>query len=255
MTAYDAELYDLIHRGNDGDLKFYLDGCQEAISVLELGCGSGRISLELLRLGKRVFGLDNNPKMLTSLEQHAKLLPVNVKQQLCLVPGDMSAFNLKERFDRVIIPYNGLLCLLDEAAVISCFRAVVGHLKEDGLLLFDIYHVEEPDDVSSFNDVQEDFEPLVSIETPRGCVDVFERHIPNWDLRRFDVSYLYHIKTNKKIYEQEQIIRQRCIYPHEISSLLAKAGLQQRSVLRNFCEHESDEETQQIAITASPLPG
>jgi tRNA G46 methylase TrmB len=41
--ALAAELYRLTHRGNPGDVGFYRKLCSGVQSVLELGCGYGRL--------------------------------------------------------------------------------------------------------------------------------------------------------------------------------------------------------------------
>ena len=41
--GYDRRLYASVHRGNPGDVGFYERLCAEARTVLELGCGYGRV--------------------------------------------------------------------------------------------------------------------------------------------------------------------------------------------------------------------
>ena len=53
-----AELYALTHRGTAGDVGFYRRACAGASSVLELGCGSGRLLKRLARPGRQLVGLD-----------------------------------------------------------------------------------------------------------------------------------------------------------------------------------------------------
>src|ERR1700720_4665789 len=60
------EQYDREHLGDEEDISFYLSLSRrlEPRKVLELGCGTGRITLPLAQLGFDVVGLDNQPEML-----------------------------------------------------------------------------------------------------------------------------------------------------------------------------------------------
>jgi SAM-dependent methyltransferase len=60
-------------------------------SVLELGCGTGRIADPLARLGHRVVGVDSSPAMLARL-RHAEG-----------VRGSIEDLELAERFDAVVL--------------------------------------------------------------------------------------------------------------------------------------------------------
>ena len=70
FEAYDPYLYDLIHRGHAGDVELYRSACNGARSVLELGCGSGRIAMQLARDGLDVLGIDCHEGMLKRLEKN-----------------------------------------------------------------------------------------------------------------------------------------------------------------------------------------
>ena len=100
-----------------------------AASVLELGCGTGTI---LAGLGsfESLAGIDRSPEMLAVARAkvpHARLLE-----------GDISDFDLGERFDVVICVFDTLNHLprfeLWEA-LFACTRA---HLRAGGLFIFDI---------------------------------------------------------------------------------------------------------------------
>lgn len=57
------DLYQALHTGNDGDVAFYLSRCANK-NTLELGCGAGRISIELAKTGVQVVGLDEQQGMI-----------------------------------------------------------------------------------------------------------------------------------------------------------------------------------------------
>lgn len=132
MSDVDARLYQALHTGNPGDVDFYVGLCAGAASVLELGCGAGRV-LSQLPVPERV-GLDAHPGMIATAQT---ALP-----DATLVVGDMRAFELGRRFERIIIPYCGLYCVPDDAAVVQVLRCASRHLAPGGLIAFDGYQLD-----------------------------------------------------------------------------------------------------------------
>jgi SAM-dependent methyltransferase len=63
-----AELYDLYAR-TDADVGFFLQETRGCRSVLELTCGTGRLSLPLIQAGVPLTCLDNSPEMLAVLRR------------------------------------------------------------------------------------------------------------------------------------------------------------------------------------------
>ena len=54
------------------DISFYLNKIKQQDSVLELGCGTGRVSVELAKKGINVHGLDLSAQMLQVFEDKIK---------------------------------------------------------------------------------------------------------------------------------------------------------------------------------------
>jgi ubiquinone/menaquinone biosynthesis C-methylase UbiE len=114
-----AEYYDLspIVTGRK-DIDFYVSAAKEfAEPVLELGCGSGRVTLAIAQAGFRITGLDLSPKMLAQAEEKITKLPDEVRPRVTLLQGNMANFALHERFRLVIIPFRSFQHLLRAAPV------------------------------------------------------------------------------------------------------------------------------------------
>lgn len=103
--------------------------------VLELCCGSGRITLPFLRRGYEVVGLDSSPHMLSLLSDRlAEPDNAPYARQLSTVDGDMTEFSLGREFGLVILGATAIWNL-DEDGRASLFRSVREHLTEDGRFL------------------------------------------------------------------------------------------------------------------------
>ncbi len=99
--------------------------------ILEICCGSGRITQELVKMGYKVTALDNSAGMLTILE--IKKLR-NVKTVL----ADMRDFDLYKKFKFAFISYSSFQQLLTQEDQIECLRTIKKHLAKDGVLGIDI---------------------------------------------------------------------------------------------------------------------
>ena len=100
--------------------------------VLEAGCGTGRVALELARAGHEVTGVDVDPSMLAEARAAAKDQALDVR----FVEGDLIdlADLLEGTFDVVAAPGNVVVYLTPgtEADVVT---QLVSALRPDGLLV------------------------------------------------------------------------------------------------------------------------
>jgi SAM-dependent methyltransferase len=144
-NSYDviAELYDvdmgLSHPG--GDIEFYV-GFAAAGSgeTLELGCGTGRITLPLIQAGCSVVGLDRSAAMLEQLRLKAqRTLSGDQRSRLHIVQGDMRSFALKRRFGLILCPYSAFNYMVEESDQDHFFEAVKRHLLPEGLFMLDTF--------------------------------------------------------------------------------------------------------------------
>jgi SAM-dependent methyltransferase len=96
--------------------------------VLDLGAGTGRVALDLARLGHHVVALDREPAFLAALRERAGDLPVET------VLADASSFDLgARRFGLIIAPMQTIQ-LLGAQGRAGFLRAVRTHLKPNGLV-------------------------------------------------------------------------------------------------------------------------
>ena len=130
--------YDKAYRKRRVDLDFYVRTLQGTRGgVLELGAGSGRITLALARAGLAVTAVDSSPTMLDALSERLKAEPLAVQRRVRVVMGDMRALTLDETFRWVIAPFNTVLHLYTPDDIAGFFLTAKRHLRPRGELLFD----------------------------------------------------------------------------------------------------------------------
>jgi len=113
--SFIADYYDEspVVKGRLQDVAFYRDAVREfGDPVLELGCGTGRITMALAQAGKRVTGLDLSERMLERAVKKRAALFTEERERIHLVQGDMAKFDLGEKFALIIIPFRPLQHLL-----------------------------------------------------------------------------------------------------------------------------------------------
>lgn len=99
--------------------------------VLELGCGTGRISLPLGRAGVTVIGIDRSEQMLA--RAHARVRRAKLGRAVHLVRGDIRHLPVRSGLAMVLAPYGVLQSLLRERDLAETLRAVHDVLQPGGV--------------------------------------------------------------------------------------------------------------------------
>ena len=102
-----AEYYDIIYSDKVEDIEFYQLLARKGKQALEIGCGTGRVSIPLARAGIHITGIDNSEKMLAILKKKISNEKLNPRPELILT--DMRTLNLNSQFPLIIIPFRSFL--------------------------------------------------------------------------------------------------------------------------------------------------
>ncbi|MDJ0757340.1 MAG: class I SAM-dependent methyltransferase [Ardenticatenaceae bacterium] len=140
--TYDSELYDIIVPQTFlGDVEWYRD---KAVAcggpVLELGAGTGRITIPIAAAGVPIHALDIDDGMLKRLRAHLEEQEPLIRERVTVVKASMSDFALDSRFALVIIPARAFLHNVTESDQLACLACVRRHLQPGGRLAFNFFH-------------------------------------------------------------------------------------------------------------------
>ncbi|UVE50312.1 class I SAM-dependent methyltransferase [Haloferax larsenii] len=129
-TVYDAE------QTPTDDVQYYLDRARDVDGrVLEVGCGTGRIYLDLLREGIDASGIDLSSGMLDRLKTkaYAEGLDPDVRR------ADMREFTVEDPYDLVIVPFRAFLHNLTIDDQLAALQSLLAATADDGELVVNFY--------------------------------------------------------------------------------------------------------------------
>lgn len=241
LTRIQAELYALTHRGNPGDRAFYAKACSNARRILELGSGYGRLISDLLGSAtsrtstRELWGLEQDPHMLAAARRTVRDLAPSRQSLVHLRGGDMRGFDYGLQFDRIILPYNGLNCLLNRRDTLQCLKCVKRHLAPGGEFIFDVWLADQFHQDAASSAYHDDPDPILTLTHRSQTWDVFERSRLRSRLQRLDVVYTY--VSRAKGTKVAITIVQRYAPAAEHRRLLEAAGLRVVATYGDFSRH------------------
>ena len=136
--------YNLEHLGDEEDVAFYVSLARSLHPhrVMELGCGTGRITLPLAKQGARsgfgVIGLDTQPPMLEAARHALATAQIEIRQCTQFVPGDMRTFVAEPKLDLILIPCASLSHVLELDAQIEIFQRTYANLNPGGRFVVEV---------------------------------------------------------------------------------------------------------------------
>jgi SAM-dependent methyltransferase len=186
--------------------------------ILELGCGTGRITLLLAGYGHEVMGIDLSPEMMAIAREKLANAPKVVQSRVVLHHGDITNFNLNQKFPLIVIP-SSFKFLLTTDDQLACLRCVRDHLQDNGVFILDLYPGEafEKDGTSTTDPVEIDGKRIT--QTFRYSNDL------NTQTRTWDVIVKIEHQSGEVETIETQLIT-ALIMPREGNLLLKLAGFE-----------------------------
>ena len=222
-----AHLYDVDMAQNMrfDDIGFYARQCTaHGGRVLELGCGNGRVLLELASRGLDTLGIDRSLKMLARLVRKAALHGLSIR--VCSM--DVRQLGFSEHFDVVLCPYSLVTYMTVEDDAKRMLDEIQHVLAPSGIVIVDAF-VSRP--LAPGRDFTRDYvRPFGTLSLVRS------RRITALSDRVNRIERRYEIvsddgKVEERIDTCEDI---RSYTPHELTTLLTACGLRTREAWWNY---------------------
>jgi SAM-dependent methyltransferase len=262
--SYDllARFYDLENADFIEDLDFWVALAKESGGpVLELGCGSGRVTQQIARVGVDITGIDNSQAMLMLARAKLRHTP-ELAKRATLLYGDMLSFEIKNpvgqepnspntnlQFALCIVPFNTFMHLHTTSDQLAVLARVRKHLAPGGKLVMDITNP-----APAYTDPGD--ETLTHERTFRN--DTTVTTVQQFSTLRIDrTAQLAHIVYHYDTVAEDNTLKRtlvpitlRYTFPIEMGLLLDKAGFKLTHLYGDYDESPLDDESGRMVVVA-----
>jgi SAM-dependent methyltransferase len=230
-----AAYYDLDLAGYEEDVGIYENlGRRHDLPVLELGIGTGRVAIPLLRSGLHAVGIDRSEAMLAVARRKLEALrPRRLAPNLRLLKEDMTDFDLGESFGLIFCALGGFMHLRSQEDQVRALECARRHLAPDGLLVIDLPAFEP-------QDWEPGAQPLTLVWTRKDIArDVLVSKFHGYQADRArQVQHVTHIYEEwgpqGSLRRRLVTFELRYVHRHEMELLLSRAGLVMRDLYGTY---------------------
>ena len=237
---YDANIYDGINT-NLADLQFYkrwLPKSKET-RILELCCGTGRLTLPIARDGYDISGVDYTSSMLGQ----AKIKASKAGLKISFIEADIRTLNLQEKYDLIFIPFNSIHHLYKNEDLFKAFSVVKNHLKERGLFLLDCFNP----NIQYIVEEEKDLKEIATYTTDDGR-EVLIKQTMRYENKTQINRIEWHFFINGE-FNSIQNLDMRMFFPQELDSYLEWNGFKIIHKYGGFEEEEfNDNSEKQVFV-------
>lgn len=237
---------------NRADVQFYLGEARDVGgTVLEVGCGTGRILLALARAGHQIDGLDASTQMLERCRAKIREEPESVRSHVALHRADVRAFDLTRQFDLVIAPFRVVQHLTAIEDQLGFLDSVARHLAPGGRLVFDVFNPNFTALVSADGTENEDT-PATELPDGRWFRRAGRVARVRWADQISEIELIYYIsqESGGPSERHVQSFDMRWFMRAELVHLLARGGFGVRSIYGDFDRSPLTDKSPELIVCA-----
>jgi SAM-dependent methyltransferase len=206
------------------DLPFYVARVEEAGGpVLELGAGTGRVTVVLAKAGFDVTAVELSTAMLDAARDRFDRAR-GVRGRVRLVRGDMADLRVRGRFRTVLVPFRSFNHLYSIDRQLAALRGIRRRLAEGGLAVVDLWNPDPVDLRDMDGKVQVAYERK---HAQRGTRVVQRFRVQcDWPAQMAYLDYWWdEYRGRRRVGRDHAPMRWRWFGRYEFEHLLARAGL------------------------------
>ncbi|MGD9679469.1 MAG: class I SAM-dependent methyltransferase, partial [Vulcanibacillus sp.] len=206
-------------------------------TIIDIGCGTGNISIPLSKLGYEMIGVDISTDMLAIAKE--KMIANNVS--FLLIEQDMLELDLGITVDLVISYCDSFNYLTDTDKIKKTFASIDKHLDLGGYFIFDLHSPYKITDIYNGQTYAWNDEDVSLV----WLTDV------NVDELTVEHDLTFFIKKEDGRYDRLQEIHQQKTYPVDvIKELLEETGFEVLDVFSDFALQPLTDTTERIFYVA-----
>ena len=205
--------------------------------VLDLGCGTGNMTMRLARAGYDMIGVDLSEEMLQIAQEKKEEEGFDI----LYLQQDMCEFELYGTVGAVICVCDSLNYLLEPEEARCVFRLVNNYLDPGGIFLFDFNTVHKYEELG---------EDTIAENRAEGSF-IWENYYDEAQrINEYDLTLFIREGEEGLFRRYEETHYQRGYTLEEIKTLLKEAGLDFVAAWDGFCEQPAQEDSERILVAA-----
>ena len=136
----DGAWYDAEYVHIRADVPYYARVASETKgAILELACGTGRLTIPMVRAGGNIHGIDVALAMIARAKEKRAALPSFQQERLSFDVADMRTLRMDRKFEAIVLAFNTLMHMISDDDLTSVLETVRLHLSPGGLFHFDLH--------------------------------------------------------------------------------------------------------------------
>jgi SAM-dependent methyltransferase len=230
------------------DLPFYLDlAAQSRGPILEVACGTGRVTIRIARKGIEICGVDNSLAMLEVLRVNLARESDQVRQRVSVHEGDMRNFRLDRKFPLVMIPFRPMQHMFTVEDQVAALKTAAAHLTGDGILAFDVFYPKFELILTKVGEEVQEMEWTVDSDPTRIVRRFFRKDSIDKINQIFNFTFIFRTYQSGDLVLEETEAFQLCYYtyPH-LRALFLLAGLEPVAEYGSFAKTPLDNTAEQM---------
>lgn len=199
-------------------------------TALELGCGTGNMTLRLSNLGVKVVAVDLSEEMLNVAKNKVK------NRGVIFINKDMVEIDFGKKFDFVFSFCDGFNYLIEDEELFNLLKKVYNHLKDDGFFIFDIsseYKLKNLIGNNTFTCNEEDYSYIWDNYVDENIIDMY---------------ITIFVKEGKLYRRIDEHHIQRAYSKEEMVNFLKNAGFKHVETYDNYSLNKDKETSERITF-------
>jgi SAM-dependent methyltransferase len=208
------------------DIPFYLEQVRSpADTILELGCGTGRVTVALAPRVALLHGVDLSPAMVERCRTRLRDAGIDPARAATTV-ADITSLHLGRRFGLVIAPYRVFQNLTTEAQVAGLFATIRAHLAPGGRAILNAFrpYAAPPILLAQWSTAQEDLDWERPAEEGRVTCSVRRAGVSIDPLVLYPDLIYRRYRGEVLVEEAVSRIPMRCWYPDQLAARIGQEG-------------------------------
>ncbi len=228
------------------DIPFYVEAAKRTGGpVLELGCGTGRISREIARAGIDIVGIDASASMLEIFRQHLRGEDAALAGRIQLKEGDLRTVDLERTFPLIILPFRVLQHMYTLEDQKRAFATIARHMEAGSTALFDVFLPRFERVYSGIGEVDDQTEWTTG--DGKRIVRIFIKDSIDKIEQSFAGRFIYRTYTGEELEKEETTtLKMVCHTPPQLRLLCERADLEVVETFGSFARTPLDNEASNI---------